>query len=50
MTRRKWESILSVFRIEKSMYCGQPRPDGLRKRILAAVGWMNIYYCCVVVR
>jgi SAM-dependent methyltransferase len=48
MTRRKWERILSPYRIEKSTYYGRPRNDSPLKRILAALGWKNIYYYAVV--
>ncbi len=50
LTKRRWEAIVSPFRIGASFYYGRPRPDGVRKRLLTAAGWRDIYYCCVLTR
>lgn len=50
LTRRQWEAIMAPFRAGASFYYGRPRPDSAPKRLLAALGWRSIYYCCVLTR
>lgn len=50
MTKGRWESLFGGCKILKSFYYGRPRNDSPLKRLLAAVGWRNIYYCCVLGR
>lgn len=50
MTKRRWDSLFSDLKIIKSFYYGRPRNDSPGKRLLSALGWRNIYYCCVLGR
>lgn len=50
MSKRRWDSLFKNYNIVKSFYYGRPRNDSPLKRLLSAVGWRNIYYCCVLGR
>lgn len=50
LTKRQWDWIMKDFKVAKSNYYGRPRNETLVKRLMAAVGWKNIYYYAVVDR